>query len=85
VEQTKILAAHHGLFGLLGGGTGVGLVHGDNGVDGRIGGGNAREVALQQLHGRQLLAADEAARFDSREIGGFRHGLYPVSLSPRSQ
>jgi hypothetical protein len=49
-------------------------IKGDESVDSRVHLLNARKTALQQLHGRERPAADEAARFTSREVARFSQG-----------
>jgi hypothetical protein len=74
VQQGQIVPAHDRILSLFGCGSSPWHIKGNEGIDGRVHLLDARKTALQQLHGREGPAADQAARFTSREVARFSQG-----------
>jgi hypothetical protein len=66
----EVVAAHHRGLGLARGAAGAVRVERDHGVHRRVHRFDARQAALQQLHRRQGLAADQAPRLDGGQVAG---------------
>jgi hypothetical protein len=71
MQQRQIVRAHDRILSLFGCGSSPSHIKSDEGVDGRVHLLDAGKTALQQLHGREGPAADQAARFTSREVARF--------------
>ena len=81
MQAAERLTVQHGTLGLLGGLARTFFVERDNGVEGRVGLGNALKTTVEEFDRRQLLDANQSAGFDSAQITGFRHiGIFRFRL-----
>lgn len=71
MQRTTILAAQDRGLGVLGGDACARLVERDDGVDGRIGAGNARQAGVEQLDRRDLPRRQQAAQLNSARVARF--------------
>ena len=74
VQRRQVIATHHRRLGRLRRRAGAGLIQRHHGVHRRVHRGDAAEAALQQLDGREGLAADQTARLQRGQVAGLGHG-----------
>jgi hypothetical protein len=74
MQYRQIVPAHDRILSLFGCSSSPWYIQGDEGINGRVHLLDARKTALKQLHGRERPAADQAARFTSREVARFSQG-----------